>query len=132
MHDGRSARISRISRPDGVSGGLAAPNDSCKLAQSFGVVHLIGPFAEAQDIPPAFRHVALTRSVAMLTDRIPFVFFRGAEAAGVSNIRLLVPGFAAPQLVRHGAHPAHASALRAGLQSVATAPGLPTAQSGSR
>ena len=113
-------------------GSFVALDDYCKPAQNSDVIHLIGPFAEARDNSPAFRHLARTRSVASLTDGNPFVFFPGAEAAGISNIRLFVPGLAAPQLVRHGAHPAHAHALRAGVQSVATAPGLPTAQSGSR
>ncbi len=61
-------------------GSLAALDDFCRLAQSFDVIHLIGPFVEAQDVPPNLRHLAMTRSVMTLTDKVPFVFFRGTEA----------------------------------------------------
>ena len=61
-------------------GTLAALDDFCRLAQSFDVIHLIGPFVEAQDVPPGLRHLAMTRSVVTLTDKVPFVFFRGTEA----------------------------------------------------
>ena len=61
-------------------GTLAALDDFCRLAQSFDVIHMIGPFVEAQDVDPRVRHLHMTRSVVSLTDKIPFVFFRGTEA----------------------------------------------------
>ncbi|MEM8773602.1 MAG: trimethylamine methyltransferase family protein [Pseudomonadota bacterium] len=68
--------IKRGRRP----GSLEALDDLCRVAQSFDVIHMIGPFVEAQDIPPHLRHYAMTKSVLTLTDKVPFVFFRGTEA----------------------------------------------------
>jgi trimethylamine--corrinoid protein Co-methyltransferase len=68
--------IERGRRP----GTLAALDDLCRVAQSFDVIHMIGPFVEAQDVPPNLRHYAMTRSVLTLTDKVPFVFFRGTQA----------------------------------------------------
>ncbi len=61
-------------------GSLEALDNFCRLSQSFDVIHMIGPFVEAQDIEPRFRHLHMTRSVVTLTDKIPFVFFRGTQA----------------------------------------------------
>ena len=61
-------------------GTLAALDDLCRVAQAFDVIHMIGPFVEAQDVPPNLRHYAMTRSVLTLTDKVPFVFFRGTQA----------------------------------------------------
>ncbi|WP_343563842.1 trimethylamine methyltransferase family protein [Kiloniella sp. b19] len=61
-------------------GTLAALDDFCRLAQSFDVIHVIGPFVEAQDVPTHLRHYHMTRSVVRYTDKVPFVFFRGTEA----------------------------------------------------
>ena len=61
-------------------GTLALLEDFCRLAQSFDVIHMIGPFVEPQDISPKLRHLAMTRTVATMTDKAPFVFFRGTEA----------------------------------------------------
>ena len=61
-------------------GTLAALDDFCRVAQSFDVIHMIGPFVEPQDIAPNLRHYAMTNSVLTLTDKVPFVFFRGTQA----------------------------------------------------
>ena len=61
-------------------GTLALLDDFCRLAQSFDVIHMIGPFVEPQDVPINLRHLAMTRSVLTMTDKVPFVFFRGTEA----------------------------------------------------
>ena len=61
-------------------GTLALLDDFCRLAQSFDVIHMIGPFVEPQDVPTNLRHYAMTRSVLTMTDKVPFVFFRGTEA----------------------------------------------------
>ena len=61
-------------------GTLEALEDFCRLAQGFDVIHMIGPFVEPQDIPTHLRHLEMTRTVLTLTDKVPFVFFRGTEA----------------------------------------------------
>ena len=62
------------------AGTLAALDDFCRVSQAFDVIHMIGPFVEAQDVPPNLRHYAMTKSVLTLTDKVPFVFFRGTQA----------------------------------------------------
>ncbi len=61
-------------------GTLEALDNFCRVSQSFDVIHMIGPFVEAQDIPPNIRHFAMTKSVLTMTEKVPFVFFRGTEA----------------------------------------------------
>ncbi|MEM9145933.1 MAG: trimethylamine methyltransferase family protein [Pseudomonadota bacterium] len=61
-------------------GTLALLGDFCRLAQSFDVIHIIGPFVEPQDVPITLRHLEMTRTVVTLTDKVPFVFFRGSQA----------------------------------------------------
>ncbi len=61
-------------------GTLALLDDFCCLAQRFDVIHMIGPFVEPQDVPPNLRHFAMMRSVLTMTDKVPFVFFRGTQA----------------------------------------------------
>lgn len=61
-------------------GTLAVLNNFCRVAQHYDVIHFIGPFVEPQDIEPGLRHLAMTRSVVTLTDKVPFVFFRGRQA----------------------------------------------------
>ena len=61
-------------------GTLETLNTFCKLAQSFDVIHMIGPFVEPQDIPTNIRHLHMTRSAVAFTEKVPFVFFRGTEA----------------------------------------------------
>ncbi|WP_299850762.1 trimethylamine methyltransferase family protein [uncultured Roseovarius sp.] len=52
----------------------------CKVAQSFDVIHLFGPVVEPQDVPINLRHLTMARSVMTLTEKIPFVYFRGQQA----------------------------------------------------
>ena len=52
----------------------------CKASQAFDVIHLIGPVVEPQDIPMNQRHLGMTRAVMTLTEKIPFVYFRGRQA----------------------------------------------------
>ncbi|MEL6198044.1 MAG: trimethylamine methyltransferase family protein, partial [Pseudomonadota bacterium] len=61
-------------------GTLDSLADFCRLAQRFDVIHVIGPFVEPQDIAINLRHLEMTRTVMTLTDKVPFVFFRGREA----------------------------------------------------
>lgn len=52
----------------------------CKVSQAFDVIHFIGPMVEPQDIQMNVRHLHMTRSIIALTEKIPFVYFRGREA----------------------------------------------------
>ena len=49
-----------------------------KLSQSFEVLHVLGGGVEPQDIPIHVRHLETTRAMLNLTDKIPFVYARGA------------------------------------------------------
>ena len=71
-------------------GSLADFSDLVRLTQHFDVLHLNGPFVEAQDIPPALRHYAMTRSQLTLSDKIPFLYARGTAQTqdGFEMIRL--------------------------------------------
>jgi trimethylamine---corrinoid protein Co-methyltransferase len=48
-----------------------------KLCQSFEVIHILGGATEPQDVPVHIRHLEVTRSQLMLSDKIPFIFSRG-------------------------------------------------------
>jgi len=47
------------------------------LAQSFDVIHLLGPSIEPQDVAPQFRHLDVTLAQLTPCDKIPFVYSRG-------------------------------------------------------
>ncbi len=49
-----------------------------KLCQSYEVIHVLGGGVEPQDVPVQFRHLETTRAMLMLSDKIPFVYARGA------------------------------------------------------
>jgi trimethylamine--corrinoid protein Co-methyltransferase len=65
-------------------GTLHALDNFCRVSQSFDVIHMIGPFVEPQDIPPNIRHFAMMKSVVTMTEKVPFVFFRGTESVADS------------------------------------------------
>ncbi len=65
-------------------GTLAAFSDLLRMAQSFDVLHVITPMVEPIDIPPGLRHLEMTRSIAVLTDKIPFLYSRGREVVADS------------------------------------------------
>ena len=50
-----------------------------KLCQSFEVIHVLGGATEPQDVPVHVRHLEVTRSQLLLTDKIPFIFSRGHQ-----------------------------------------------------
>ena len=50
-----------------------------RLAQSFDVMHVIGPLVEPMDIEPGLRHLYTTWVMMVESDRVPFVFSRGRE-----------------------------------------------------
>ncbi len=61
-----------------------------KLCQSFEVIHILGGATEPQDVPVNIRHLEMTRSQLLLTDKIPFIFSRshGQIADNFELIRL--------------------------------------------
>ena len=52
----------------------------CKAAQTFDVIHLFGPVVEPQDVSVNLRHLTMGRAVMTLTEKIPFVYFRGQQS----------------------------------------------------
>ena len=61
------------------AGSLRDFNETLKLQQSFDVIHLLGPSAEPQDIPPNLRHYDMMRSQLTLCDKPYFVYARGTK-----------------------------------------------------
>ncbi len=56
-------------------GTLADYADFIRLAQYFNVIHLLaGSPVEPMDIPVALRHLEATRSMLVLSDKVPYVF----------------------------------------------------------
>jgi len=51
-----------------------------KLAQTYDVIHLLGPVTEPQEIDPRFRGLDMSRAQLTLSDKIPFVYSRGRES----------------------------------------------------
>jgi trimethylamine--corrinoid protein Co-methyltransferase len=50
-----------------------------KLCQSFDVIHSLGGAVEPQDIPVHLRHFETTRSMLLLSDKVPFIYSRGSK-----------------------------------------------------
>jgi len=65
-------------------GSLAAFEDLMRLAQSFDVIHMLGPATEPVELPVDERHLAFTHSQMLLTDKVPFVYSRGRQAIAES------------------------------------------------
>jgi trimethylamine--corrinoid protein Co-methyltransferase len=82
---GQNVAVVPVSGPPNASdldrgrrpGTLRDLHELLKLAQSFDVIHLLGPSIEPQDIPPAFRHLESTLAQLTLSDKVPFVYSRG-------------------------------------------------------
>lgn len=75
-------------------GTLEALEAFFRVAQTFDVIHLVGPMVEPQDIAVDERHLHMTRSVVTLTDKVPFVYFRGRESVSEAfEIIRLANGF---------------------------------------
>lgn len=51
--------------------------DMIRLAQTYDVIHLIGPSVEPQDIAPQFRHLEMTRTAMTDSDKPMFIYARG-------------------------------------------------------
>ncbi len=50
-----------------------------RLAQTYDVIHMLGPCVEPQDVSPAYRHLEMTLAQLVLTDKFPFVYSRGTR-----------------------------------------------------
>lgn len=58
-------------------GTMADLDDFVRLTQRTEVLHGTTPTVEAQDVPLQFRHLHGTRSILVLSDKVPFVYARG-------------------------------------------------------
>jgi trimethylamine--corrinoid protein Co-methyltransferase len=82
---GRSLAVMPVSGPPNVTdclrgrrpGTLGDFRDFVRLAQSFDVIHALGPSVEAQDVPLNLRHLETMQAQLGLSDKAPFIFCRG-------------------------------------------------------
>ncbi len=82
---GRSLAFMPVSGPPNVTdsvrgrrpGSLSDFRELVSLAQSFDVIHALGPSVEAQDIPLNLRHLETMQAQLSLSDKVPFIFCRG-------------------------------------------------------
>jgi hypothetical protein len=73
-------------------------NNLIKLCQHFDVIHTLGGAVEPQDIPVHIRHLEMTRSQLLLSDKVPFVFSRGSgQIADNFELLRLAHGFTPEQ-----------------------------------
>ncbi|MGV3550757.1 trimethylamine methyltransferase family protein [Rhizobium sp.] len=63
------------------AGSLADFQALTKIVQSFDVLHMQGPYVEAQDVDVKYRHYAVSRTQLTLSDKVPFVYARGTPQA---------------------------------------------------
>ncbi len=83
---GRHLAVATVGGPPNVfdietgkrPGVLRDYQDFMRLAQSFDVIHLINQCVEPLDVGLAFRHLEVTHAQLTLTDKVAFVFSRGA------------------------------------------------------
>ncbi len=61
-------------------GTLDAFRDFVRLTQAYDILHLVSPSVEPVDIHLSVRHLEVTRAMVTLSDKIPFVFSRGADS----------------------------------------------------
>ena len=84
---GRSVCFAPTSGPPNImdteggrrAGTLGDFENLTKLCQSFDVIHSLGGAVEPQDVPVHLRHYATTRSMLLLSDKVPFVYSRGSK-----------------------------------------------------
>jgi len=70
-------------------GTIADYLETCKLHQSFDVIHQLGPSIEPQDVPVQFRHYAMMAGQIELTDKVPWVYSRGTPQC-VDSFQMLM------------------------------------------
>ena len=63
------------------AGSLADFEAMTRIIQSFDVLHIQGPYVEAQDIDVKYRHYAVSRTQLTQSDKFPFVYARGTPQA---------------------------------------------------
>jgi trimethylamine--corrinoid protein Co-methyltransferase len=106
---GRNLAIATVGGPPNVidfdagkrPGTLADYQDFMRLAQSFDVIHLINQCVEPLDVPLAERHLEVTHAQLTLTDKVPFVFSRGApQVADCFALFRIARGLAAEEFAR--------------------------------
>ena len=61
------------------AGTLADYENLTKIVQSFDILHVQGPYVEAQDVDLRFRHYAVGRVQLTKSDKFPFVYARGTR-----------------------------------------------------
>ncbi|MEP5155467.1 trimethylamine methyltransferase family protein [Planktotalea sp.] len=60
-------------------GDLEAYVETLKLAQTYDVIHMLGPSVEPQDVPIQFRHYEMMRAQLINCDKPLFIYSRGSE-----------------------------------------------------
>lgn len=50
-----------------------------RLTQHYDVIHTACPFVEPQDVAIEYRHLEVTRALLTISDKLPFIYARGAE-----------------------------------------------------
>ncbi len=65
-------------------GDLQAYTETLKLAQTYDVIHMLGPCVEPQDVPIQFRHYEMMRAQLTHCDKPMFVYARGTEQVSES------------------------------------------------
>lgn len=81
------------------AGTLADFEDLTRLAQHFDVIHALCPSVEPQDSPLNLRHLHMTRSQILLSEKVPFIYARGrVSVADCLEIVRLAHGIEAEEL----------------------------------
>jgi len=72
------------------AGSLADFSDFIRLAQHFDVIHVANQPVEPVDVEPQVRHLETTLATLTLSDKVPFVFARGAQpvADAIEMVRI--------------------------------------------
>jgi trimethylamine--corrinoid protein Co-methyltransferase len=59
------------------AGSIADFEQLTRIIQSFDVLHIQGPYVEAQDVDIRYRHYAVSKTQLTQSDKFPFVYARG-------------------------------------------------------
>lgn len=75
------------------AGSLSEFEDFIKLTQAYDVLHGLTPAVEPQDVPLEVRHLHMTLSQLLLSDKVPFIYCRGrAQVVDCLEMIRLVSG----------------------------------------
>jgi len=61
------------------AGRLETFEETLKLVQSYDALHILGPSAEPQDVPPHLRHYAMMQAQLSISDKPTFIYARGKK-----------------------------------------------------